>query len=97
MEYLPDTSDLEYYRSLNWTESKWTPSPALIEKRNGAIHLFVGQRFEPEYFDFAPDGWNHDHCEICQVTLCENPEGCETEGYKSDHLWLCKNCFNKYL
>jgi hypothetical protein len=89
-----DPVDLKYYRSLDWVFQIWQPSPALIEKKGGGnARLYVGQNFDPKSFDLVEDGWNHDHCEICYETLCDNPESCQTEGYTADHQWLCRKCY----
>lgn len=39
---------------------------------------------------------DHDHCELCWQRL-SNEIGDEITGYKNENIWLCQNCYNKYL
>ncbi|GAA4316803.1 hypothetical protein GCM10023184_00170 [Flaviaesturariibacter amylovorans] len=89
------SEDLQYYRSLDWIFKVWQPSPALIEKKAGNARPFVGQSFDPAYFDLVQDGWTHDHCEICFVNLSDDTEAGETDGYTADRQWICKTCHAK--
>ncbi len=90
-------SDIAYYKSLNWTLQLWKPSAALVDKTGFPSHVYVGQKFDPSYFNLDPEGWTHDHCELCSKTICENPEECETSGYNSGNQWLCISCYNSIL
>ena len=45
------------------------------------------------------EGWDHDHCEFCNVKFQET-EGLDilNEGYatKDNYHWVCKQCFNDF-
>ncbi|GAA4316795.1 hypothetical protein GCM10023184_00160 [Flaviaesturariibacter amylovorans] len=87
--------DLKYFRSLKWTLQTWKPTPALIEKKGANARPYIGQGYDPVFFDLVEDGWRHDHCEVCFVKLCDNPETCQTEGYTADRQWLCRECYEQ--
>ena len=80
----------------NWEFRKWLARPALIEKKGGGSRLYVGQKFDSEYFELVQDGWSHDHCEICSKVISdfkdENADDC---GYFYEGDWICESCFNK--
>jgi hypothetical protein len=83
-------SDLHYM--------KWKPRPALIEKNNGTSRLYAGQKFDPAYIDLVEDGWTHDHCQICFITMCENKnEDTVTDGYFDGYDWVCKSCYDTII
>jgi hypothetical protein len=89
---------IDYLRQLNWTHKVWQPTPALIDKSSGLSRQFVGQRFDPHYFDLIPDGWTHDHCEICTQRLTNIPDYGEPNGYEAENGdWICTNCFNLFI
>jgi predicted nucleic acid-binding Zn ribbon protein len=77
----------------DWKFRKWFPRPALIEK-SGSRSLYVGQRFDPKYFELVENGWTHDHCEICAKTITDfktaDSEDC---GYFYNGDWICESCF----
>ena len=61
-------------RKKTWTARQWTPAPALVDRASGAVRIYYGQRYNPEYFDVVPYGWSHDHCAVCwwswELTSC---------------------------
>ena len=87
---------LEELRKMEWKFQQWRPTPALIERKGGAQVQYVGQKYDPTYFELVEDGWTHDHCEICYVILGANDEVGETNSYVSNGDWLCTICY-KYL
>ena len=89
--------DIEYFKSLVWAFQKWKPTPALIDKNGFPSHQYLGQKFDSKYFTLDPQGWTHDHCEICSKKLCENNEECETSGFVSSTQWLCVSCYNSLI
>jgi hypothetical protein len=94
--YLLDTVD--YLRQLNWTQKVWKATPALIDKTGSSPRQYVGQKFDPKYFDLVEDGWTHDHCEICSQTISDKEGYGDTDGYEAeDGDWLCKDCFNLFI
>lgn len=81
-------------KSKQWELRKWTKQPALIDKKRTEIRLYTGQQYDPKYYEVDPQGWDHDHCEFCFVTICncEHNECCN-EGYTDDRTWICPDCF----
>ena len=77
---------------------KWKPRAALIERNRGATWLFTGQKFDAKYIDLVEDGWTHDHCRICSITICENKnEYTITDGYFDGDDWFCKSCYETII
>ena len=96
LQYLLDT--LDYLRQLTWTYKRWAPSPALVDKSGGSSRQYVGQNFDPKYFDVIEDGWTHDHCEICFTTISDKDGYGDTDGYKTNNNeWVCKDCYNLFI
>jgi hypothetical protein len=89
---------ISFLKPLAWTHKVWTPTPALIDKTSGSSRQYVGQKFDAKYFDLVPDGWTHDHCEICYETI-SNKEGYgDNEGYEADNGdWICNDCYNLFI
>ena len=45
------------------------------------------------------DGWDHDHCEFCQVKISDVAvESERTQGWASDddYYWVCDPCFTDF-
>ena len=97
MNHYNEQEDIEYYKTLEWTFQVWKPTPALIDKNGFASHQYRGQKFDPNYLTIDPQGWTHDHCELCSNVLCENEDDGETTGFVSDNLWLCCRCYNSFV
>ncbi len=84
---------LEYLRNVKWKSDTWKLSPALIDKSGGTIRSYIGQQFDEKYFDLVPDGWTHDHCEICNIEISDGENAYQSE----DNDWVCEDCFNDFL
>ena len=43
------------------------------------------------------DGWEHDHCELCNATISEL-ENDLNEGYATDddYRWICETCYQDF-
>src|SRR5438105_3203505 len=98
LEYLLST-----IRSLkdqgNWTLQNWKPVSSLNEKNGRTSAKFMGQGYDPVYFDLVKDGWTHDHCELCTKTISDNPsnEEWETQGYSDGRDWICEQCYQLFM
>jgi hypothetical protein len=79
-----------------WILKKWERTPSLDEKNGGSSRQYVGQNYDPEYFNLIPDGWTHDHCEICTKTISDTVDW-DTQGYNLDNDWICEECFNLFM
>ena len=88
---------VNYLRQLVWTYKVWTPTPALIDK-SGDSRQYVGQSFDPRYFDLVQDGWTHDHCEICYATISDIEDDGDKDGFNAESDdWICKDCYNLFI
>lgn len=83
---------VDYIRDRPFGLAAWKPRPALRERSSGRItHLFVGQRYDPRFFELEPEGWTHDHCLICQGILMLG-----MHGYSDGTDWVCIACFDHW-
>jgi hypothetical protein len=81
-----------------WHKEVWCPTSALVHKKGGRISQYHGQKFDPEKIDLVPDGWSHDHCEICCWALHESNDPENGVGYRNEtNGWLCSECFEKLI
>ena len=88
---------VHYLKQLVWTSKVWKSTPALIEKSGGS-RQYVGQKFDPKYFDLVQNGWTHDHCEICYATISDIEDYGDKEGYNADNGdWICNDCYNLFI
>jgi hypothetical protein len=91
----------EMYEDLKGSDFQymdWKPRPALVERNRGTSWLYIGQKFDSKYIDLVQDGWTHDHCQICAVTINENKnEHTVTVGYFDGYDWVCKSCYENIL
>jgi hypothetical protein len=77
---------------------EWRPRPALIDKNGKRTRLYTGQKFDANYIDLVEDGWTHDHCQICFVSIGEHEnQYTQTEGYFNSYDWVCKSCYETFL
>ena len=89
---------VDYLRQLSWTLQLWTTRPALIDKKGGSSRPFVGQKYDPNYFDLVDNGWTHDHCEICFQTISDIKDYGDLEGFTNyNNEWVCKSCFDLFI
>lgn len=82
-----------------WTSRKWKPIPALIDKNGRTSTPYLGQNYDPNLVDLIPDGWDHDHCDICTKTISdkENYRDWVTDGYNLNNDWICEECYNLFM
>ncbi|WP_339791433.1 hypothetical protein [uncultured Imperialibacter sp.] len=80
-----------------WTFKTWNPTPALVDKKSGTTRFYVGQNYDPKYFDLIQDGWTHDHCEICSKRIMDKEDYAETHGYELDGNWICQECYDIFM
>ena len=96
LSYLLDTVD--YLRRLKWVHKDWKPTPALIDKSGGSSRQYVGQRFDPKYFDLVENGWTHDHCEICSQTISDKIGYGDADVYEGENGdWVCNECYHLFI
>ena len=68
----------------------------LIRAINVALHekgKYTVKRFSDIYEDCS-----HVHCEICSIVIADsNSTDSETEGYYSNHMWVCAQCYTTFV
>jgi hypothetical protein len=96
----------EELRGASFAWVAWTPPPpewvAVQRDEQGRV-TWLSLRREP-----GPPGWDagerpvwdHDHCELCQQSLTDDParEDGEREGWRTglgwgSYTWICARCF----
>lgn len=94
-----DEELIKDFQKLNWEKKKWLTTIALVEKDGSSVREYVGQRFNTKYFEIKEDGWTHDHCEICYITISEGDNNLEfeIEGYNHGNKWICNNCYSQHI
>ncbi|MGY6561049.1 MAG: hypothetical protein ACXITV_02970 [Luteibaculaceae bacterium] len=82
-----------------WTLEKWKAGPALVDKNGGTSRQYIGQIYDPNFIDLVPDGWTHDHCEVCSKSISdkERQETSLTQGFKSENSWICEQCYTLFM
>ncbi len=84
-------------RAREWHQQAWSRRPALVHHTGGAVSLYVGQSFDPAKITLVPDGWSHDHCQICWWTLAESSDPVEGTGYTDGRSWICSECYDTFI
>ena len=82
---------------LCWRKEEFHPSNAIEIIEDG--HRVWRKQEDGDVAENAkiiPDGWTHEHCELCCKTISmvdgDDPVGC-TDGFD----WVCESCFKKYI
>ncbi len=73
-----------------------TPSPD-DWRRIGQERYLKGKRLvRQQYREYRP-GWDHDHCEFCQMTFSLFADDLK-EGYSTEdqYYWICPKCFGEF-
>ena len=84
-------------RGAEWTRQRWHPRPALVHRSGGGMSLYGGQRYDSAKVDLVPDGWTHDHCEVCWWELFESDDATHGIGYTDGRTWLCTECYERFV
>ena len=83
-------------RGATWTRQRWQRRPALVH-RSGSSSLYMGQRYDPAKIELVPDGWTHDHCEVCWWELFDTADAAHGIGYTDGSGWLCSECYEQFV
>jgi hypothetical protein len=83
----------------NFELKEWLPSAALFPiSGSDASAKYHGQSFDPAEFRLVEDGWDHDHCPFCHITVSDRAyDGGITEGYTDGYNWVCPKCYRQHL
>ena len=83
-------------RTHQWRREQWVRRDALVQ-RTGTTSLYVGQKYDPAYYELVHGGWTHDHCEICCWTLSEGGDEEHSLGYTDGMEWICGECYCQFI
>jgi|SRR6185503_4475331 len=79
-----------------WVLTPWKNRPALVDKNHSSP--FTGQVLRNAAQRVDPEGWDHDHCEICWWKLMEGDNPSRSAGYTfNGRNWLCTECYEKFV
>lgn len=64
----------------------------------GQERYLKGVTLEFKKYSKYREGWEHDHCEFCQMKFVETGSDTLHEGYvtKDNYHWICPQCFNDF-
>ncbi|MHC4985189.1 MAG: hypothetical protein ACYTFO_03445 [Planctomycetota bacterium] len=80
-----------------WRHQRWEVSDALFDSDGRVGTRYHGQEIA-EGMKVIPGGWDHDHCEICWATLCDQDDDDEHAGWTDgEGSWVCDECYQKLL
>ena len=81
-----------------WMLKPWSASSALFPKDDGPSAKFHGQEFDPAKYELVEEGWSHDHCPFCWVTISdETTPDSIAEAYTNGYDWVCPSCYVIHL
>lgn len=88
----------EKLRTLQWEKMVWKKGPALRKKDGGSLQNYYGQSYDPKEFDLIEDGWEHDHCEFCWITISDcDHEKCSHQAYTCEDVLICPDCYQHII
>ena len=94
-----DEWDNEYYRDLfseitdlRFRHRTFKRGTALVSK-SGTTEAYLGQPFDPECFSLVPNGWEHEHCQVCMFTISDG----HMYWVSDDGTCLCDTCYEYFV
>jgi hypothetical protein len=82
--------------SSGWHRTEFINADAIETSQNGVRKWRKAESGEPvsEGASLVSEGWDHEHCEICQTKI---EERLNSIGFVSgDEVWLCETCFHRH-
>jgi hypothetical protein len=77
-----------------WQRTRFEPRDAVRSMRHDVIYM-KARSSEPAQGELVEGGWDHEHCEICWVTL---GAGGTPDGYVSKGTtWVCERCYDAFV
>ena len=82
-------------------DNRWAKTPFIPSKAN-AVHIpgsgtVMTDAGKPLSAQKDERVWDHEHCAICWATISEHPNT-QSYGYRNqDDIWVCQNCYQKYV
>jgi Clp amino terminal domain, pathogenicity island component len=81
----------------HWTKKTWQPQDIVVQRSDGRISFDLSLADDTANFQIVQNGWNHDLCSICGWKLCVAPEPDCSTGYTNGRIWVCLECYQKFL
>ncbi len=81
----------------SWRRTTFVPTPARYFRDKGVTGWQKADAPLPagvEDLGLRSGGWNHEHCELCNVQI--GTSGLSDAYMNSDDLWLCIGCYDRY-
>lgn len=89
---------IKKYQSQEWLLKEWKKRPALFDKSGKYIKRYSGEEFDSKIYDLIENGWDHEHCEFCWITICDdNHQEHVHQAYESDGNWICPDCYQHLI
>jgi hypothetical protein len=99
--YWGDQIQIILDRTRKWVRKKFQAEDAVEFQDQGTI-VWRRKKDHPDLhgrkdINIIPKGWEHEHCQICMATICEE-KGFEPYGYvDKNESWICETCYHKYV
>jgi hypothetical protein len=81
----------------HWTKKTWQPQDIVVSRSDGRISFDLSLAEDAANFQLVQNGWNHDACTICNWRLHVAPEPENSTGYTNGRVWVCVECYEKFL
>lgn len=96
IEYLKDI--VPELRQTTFTRLEWKPLPALADKKRKSFTPYVGQDYDPNFFEVIENGWTHDDCAVCFRSIASFlNEYTDNVAYYNGDDWVCKSCYHTLI
>ena len=94
--YWGQRAELVLAEDRSWERRRFQPSDAVRYPVEGGNWLAPqATEASPPGGEVVPDGWEHEHCNICWEKIAEYAQ---LEGYFSEpNKWVCKQCFSNFV
>jgi hypothetical protein len=98
--------DLEFIRAgvrwcrgvlWHWTRKVWQAQDIVVQRSDGRVSFDLSLAKDTAKFLLVHQGWKHDACAICGWRLYASPELEHSTGYTNGRVWVCMECFDKFL
>jgi hypothetical protein len=96
--YWGDLAHLVLDGSLEWQKVTFQPSDAIkYQGESDAVLTKAVTRDTSGRGVIVTDGWDHEHCDICSVTI-SHLDGYDPLAYRSQYdNWLCVRCYEQFV
>ena len=86
----------ETFQRCRFIQTTFRPYPSLaapLNQEGGTFSVpFRGQPYDCSRYEMIDGGWDHEHCDVCNVRIAEDDTYWTNDG--PDHVDLCLKCFS---